>query len=115
VFLFRRGYDIATRPMRYVIICLLLTVLCSFGFFRFRQEQQPVKLWLPRNSNFVRDFNWLMEYYGEIHRIQSVIVTADDVLQPHVLLQVGVTIILKIYFGDDRFFLWLSIKKDRLT
>jgi hypothetical protein len=78
--------------MRYVAICLLVTVLCSFGFFRFRQEQQPVKLWLPRNSNFVRDFNWLMEYYGEIHRIQSVIVTADDVLQPHVLLQVGVNL-----------------------
>ncbi|CAB3372453.1 Hypothetical predicted protein [Cloeon dipterum] len=84
---YRRGYDIATRPGRYVTLCLLVTVLCSFGFFRFRQEQQPVNLWLPRNSNFVRDFNWLMENYGEFYRIQSVIITADDVLQPHVLMQ----------------------------
>ncbi|KAF4532825.1 hypothetical protein B566_EDAN002676 [Ephemera danica] len=82
---YRWGYNISLRPTRYILMCIGLVVISSFGFFRFHREQQPVRLWLPRNSDFVRDTDWLMTNYGETYRFQTVIITADDVLQPHVL------------------------------
>nr|CAD7259163.1 unnamed protein product [Timema shepardi] len=59
----------------------------SLGLLRFYQEKHPLKLWIPPNSDFSHDTEWLITQFGEGIRTQAVLVTAPDVLTPHVLQQ----------------------------
>lgn len=47
-----------------------------------------MNLWIPPGSDFQLDTEWLMQEFGEGFRIQTVLITAPDVLQPSVLQQV---------------------------
>lgn len=47
-----------------------------------------MRLWIPQDSDFFSDTNWLMEEYGEGLRTQTILITAPDVLQANVLNQV---------------------------
>ena len=65
--------------------------LSSLGVLRFHQEKNPIKLWIPRNSDFIRDTNWLKSQFREGYRLQSILITAPNVLEPQVLQKVGET------------------------
>lgn len=43
-------------------------------------------------SKFLRDTEWLMKSFEEGFRLQSVLITAPDVLQPHILKKVPKTL-----------------------
>ena len=45
----------------------------------------PLKLWVPATSEFLTDTKWIIEKFKEGTRIQSVLITADDVLTTDVL------------------------------
>nr|CAD7398606.1 unnamed protein product [Timema poppensis] len=64
-----------------------IKVVSSLGLLRFYQEKHPLKLWIPPNSDFSHDTEWLITQFGEGIRTQAVLVTAPDVLTPHVLQQ----------------------------
>lgn len=70
-------------------MCLLLVGMSSFGFLRFRQEKNPLKLWIPPDSDFKRDTDWIMDTFKEGFRSQYLLITAPNVLEPHVLLEVS--------------------------
>lgn len=50
------------------------------------------------DSNFLHDTNWLMKSFEEGYREQTVLLVADNVLEPHVLQKVNnsITIALSI-------------------
>ncbi|XP_069693275.1 patched domain-containing protein 3-like isoform X2 [Periplaneta americana] len=79
------GYGIGCHPWRFIVGCFGLVALSSLGILRFHHEKHPVKLWIPRTSDFIHDTDWLMTQYREGYRIQSILVTAPNVLTPEVL------------------------------
>ena len=58
------------------------------GLYRFRQEKNPLKLWVPPDSDFIRDTEWLMSQFGEAQRVETIIMTGDDVLNSQALYEV---------------------------
>ncbi|KAF2904389.1 hypothetical protein ILUMI_01779 [Ignelater luminosus] len=87
-FFYNLGHKVALRPWTTIIICWIVVALCAFGFFRFRQEKNPLKLWVPPDSEFVKDSNWLMSKFQNGFRIQAILIEAPDVLTPEVLNEV---------------------------
>ncbi|XP_055641683.1 protein patched homolog 3-like [Toxorhynchites rutilus septentrionalis] len=88
-FFYRLGHHIANNPWRTIALSWFVVALCSVGFIRFHKEKSPMKLWVPQNSKFLHDTNWLIEHFKEGNRIEAVILTAPDVLTPEVLLKMA--------------------------
>ena len=72
-----------------MVCCSVLVIVCLAGLLRFRQEKNPLKLWVPPDSDFVRDTEWLTSTFKEGQRIESIIFTADDILEPQALFQLN--------------------------
>lgn len=79
---------IASKPWFVICFMLFLVIVSSLGLFKFKQEKDPLKLWIDQDSAFVRDTNWLLNTFIEGYRQQNVLITADNVLDPFVLEQV---------------------------
>lgn len=79
------GVHIANNPWRTIALSWLVVGLCGLGFFRFHQEKSPMKLWVPQNSKFLHDTNWMIEHFKEGNRVETVMLTGSDVLRPEVL------------------------------
>jgi predicted RND superfamily exporter protein len=84
-FFYRLGFTIGCHPWRFILGCLGLVALSSLGVLRFHQEKDPMKLWIPRTSDFIRDTYWLKNQFREGYRMQSILITAPNVLEPQVL------------------------------
>uniref|UniRef100_A0A182SZC3 Uncharacterized protein n=1 Tax=Anopheles maculatus TaxID=74869 RepID=A0A182SZC3_9DIPT len=84
-FFYRLGYWIANNAWKTIGLSVLLVAVCSVGFIRFHKEKSPMKLWIPLGSKFQHDTNWLIEHFQEGNRIETVMITAPDVLVPEVL------------------------------
>ncbi|ODN02586.1 Patched domain-containing protein 3, partial [Orchesella cincta] len=84
-FFYRWGYQIGLTPVPFIVACVILTVLCGIGLLRFTPENRPDKLWIPWNSEFVKDTEWLNKNFPSPFRFHYAIITAEDVLQPKVL------------------------------
>lgn len=68
--------------------CSVIILICILGLFRFRQEKNPVKLWNPPDADFVSDTDWLMSHYEEAIRIETFILTGNNVLEQQALIKV---------------------------
>lgn len=86
---FRLGVSIGKHPFRTIALCWLLVVIAGFGFLRFRQEKDPLKLWVPPQTTFLRDSQWLMKTLHRGYRDEAVLIIDDDVLTPKVFQQVS--------------------------
>lgn len=95
MFNFSYGVLVSKYPLTFILFSLLLTSICSIGLLNFHQEKNPMKLWIPPDSDFKRDTDWFMNGFGEGYRIQSVMMTAPDVLQPSVIKQV---LVFRVHF-----------------
>ncbi|XP_035775946.1 NPC1-like intracellular cholesterol transporter 1 [Anopheles albimanus] len=84
-FFYRLGYWISNNAWKTIGLCWLLVALCSIGFVRFHKEKSPMKLWIPHGSKFLHDTNWMIEHFQEGNRIETIMITAPDVLVPEVL------------------------------
>ncbi|KAG7201439.1 hypothetical protein KM043_004199 [Ampulex compressa] len=88
-FFYGLGLNIAQRPRRWLIGCTVIILMCLSGLYSFHQEKNPLKLWLPSNADFVHDTEWLMSSFGEGIRVQTVIMTGDNVLEPESLIKLN--------------------------
>jgi len=79
------GRLVAQYPVRVIVICVLVTGLCGLGLLRFRAENEGIKLWIPRNSDFRRNNDWLFQNFPRGLRFNTLILTADNILVPEVL------------------------------
>ena len=59
----RQGYWIACHPKKTILGSLLVVALCSVGILQFHNETSMVKLWIPPNSDFARNNEWLWDNY----------------------------------------------------
>uniref|UniRef100_A0A1Y1JZP0 SSD domain-containing protein n=1 Tax=Photinus pyralis TaxID=7054 RepID=A0A1Y1JZP0_PHOPY len=87
-FFYNLGFKVASKPWTTIGICWLIVILSAFGFFRFHQEKNPMKLWVPAQSDFYHDTNWLMSKFQNGFRLESVLFEAPDVLTPEVLKEI---------------------------
>ncbi|KAK5643298.1 hypothetical protein RI129_007143 [Pyrocoelia pectoralis] len=87
-FFFNLGFKVASRPWTTICICWLIVILSAFGFFRFHQEKNPLKLWVPSQSTFYHDTNWLMSKFQNGFRLESVLFEAPDILTPDALKEI---------------------------
>ena len=85
---FRHGKAVANYPQVFIPLCLLVTGLFGVGNLKYTPESNPFKLWIPQNSDFVQNNNWLWQKFPPDTRFHSVIITADNVLTPKVLKHV---------------------------
>ena len=79
------GETVARKPWYFILACVLLTALSGLGLFRFRAENEGIKLWIPRNSDFRINNDWLFEKFPRSSRFNSIILTADNILEPSVI------------------------------
>lgn len=49
---FRIGKCVASHPWQTIIGAWTLVALCSLGFFRFYNERDPLKLWVPKGKSY---------------------------------------------------------------
>ncbi|XP_063708133.1 patched domain-containing protein 3-like [Culicoides brevitarsis] len=82
---YRIGKCVSSHPWQTIIGAWTVVALCSLGFLRFYNERDPLKLWVPKESQFLKDTEWIMNRFEEGTRVQAVLITADDVLKPEVL------------------------------
>ncbi|KAK0173536.1 hypothetical protein PV328_006715 [Microctonus aethiopoides] len=88
-FFYRLGLNISQRPIKWIIGISIVVLLCLGGLYRFHQEKNPLKLWVPPDSDFVKDTEWLMSKFKDGQRIETMIFTADNIFQPYALYQLN--------------------------
>ncbi|GLV43096.1 Patched-related [Carabus blaptoides fortunei] len=64
-------------------------MLSSLGFLRFHQEKNPIKLWVPEDSSYIHDTEWLINTFKIAQRPQVILMKADNVLIPEVLQELN--------------------------
>ena len=79
------GQLVASKPLLTILICLLVTAIAGIGLLRFRAENEGIKLWIPEDSDFRQNNDWLFENFPRSARFGSLILVADDVLTPSVI------------------------------
>jgi len=79
------GRLVAKYPLSFIFITLLIPALSAIGLLNFRTENNPYKLWIPQDSDYLRNHEWLWAHFPDDIRFNSVIITADNVLTPEVL------------------------------
>ncbi|KAG7307929.1 hypothetical protein JYU34_006545 [Plutella xylostella] len=85
---YRLGLAVARRPWRTLALVWLFILVSAAGLMRFHIEKNPMKLWVPPDSDFFKDTNWYIDTFGSGLRFQKVLITADNVLDPAVLAAV---------------------------
>ncbi|CAL1684179.1 unnamed protein product [Lasius platythorax] len=88
-FFYRLGMHITQNPYKWILGCCIIMLFCLSGLFRFRQEKNPMKLWSPPDSGFALDTEWLMSHFEEGLRIQTFILTGNNVLEQQALIKLN--------------------------
>ena len=55
------GY-VAQRPIIMILSCCIVTCLALIGMVGFKMENEPIRLWVPDNSDIAKNFKWLGKY-----------------------------------------------------
>ncbi|CAG9559795.1 unnamed protein product [Danaus chrysippus] len=82
---FSLGVFVARNPWKVIAATWIFVLLSCCGLYTFYLEKNPMKLWVPPESDFYYDTNWYIDNFGTSLRMQKLLVTADNVLDPHVI------------------------------
>ena len=63
IFFFRHGKTVAKYPQIFIPICLTIPGLLAIGILNYSPEANPFKLWIPPDSDFVQNTNWLWKNF----------------------------------------------------
>ncbi|CAF4815009.1 unnamed protein product [Pieris macdunnoughi] len=85
---FNLGVLVGRHPWRTIAVSWTLVLVSCTGLLRFYIEKNPMKLWVPPESDFYQDTNWYIDNFGTNYRLQKILVTADNVLDPEVLMMI---------------------------
>lgn len=88
--LYRLGIHISQNPFKWLLGCFIIMLFCLLGLFCFRQEKNPIKLWSPPDSDFTFDTNWMISHFENGLRIQTFILTGNNVLEQQTLIKVNI-------------------------
>lgn len=85
---YRWGLIVSTHPIKVILVTILLTGLCSGGFYYFKTEADAEKLWLPSDSTYLSNKRWKKENYKEGTRGHIAFTTHEEnVLTPEGMLK----------------------------
>ncbi|CAK1545868.1 unnamed protein product [Leptosia nina] len=82
---FNLGVIVGKHPWRTIVVSWTVVLISCTGLLTFYIEKNPMKLWVPPESDFYQDTNWYIDNFGTNYRLQKVLVTADNVLDSEVL------------------------------
>ena len=86
----RLGLTIGRYPFPTLAICLVFTGVFGAGISYFYEERRPGNLWVPADSLAQEHQQWITDNYpADYLRFESMIVEADNVLDPLVLAAVS--------------------------
>merc|ERR1711962_528350 len=72
------GKQVATHPVKVVFACILATGLSVIGILRYTTENNAFRLWIPDNSDFVANYNWLEKNSPPDVRFNSMILANQE-------------------------------------
>jgi Niemann-Pick C1 protein len=82
----RLGYNVAKNPLKTILMAWMFAALCAIGFLNFKQEKEPMRLWVPEDSKFLINAKTIMDKFGEgIRRETVLLVSKTNVLTPEVM------------------------------
>lgn len=67
---------------------LVFRIFECFWIFAFSSGKNPLKLWVPPHTTFIKDSEWLMSTLEVGYRRQDIIIKSDNVLTPKILQEV---------------------------
>lgn len=106
---YKLGVFVATHPWKTIVFTLIFVGISSVGLLRFHIEKNPMKLWVPPDSDFFSDTEWFIEKFETGFRLQKLLVTGENVLTPEVLniLEDVTTKVnrININYEDDTYYL----------
>jgi len=80
------GVTVAKSPWTFIIICVVTAGTFALGLLNFTTENRPMKLWIPQDSGFVENSDWLQEHFPNDIRFHSMILEhKDNVLTPQLI------------------------------
>ena len=77
----------ARYPAVFIVVSVVMTVAASFGFLVMEEETDGLKLWSPQDSEFTKNTVWLQTTFPSNSRFSSIIIVADNVLEPEIVRQ----------------------------
>ena len=81
------GEFVAVRALIMMASCVVVTGLVLIGMIDYTTENNAFKLWIPDNSDFVKNFQWLEENSPPDIRFNSLILSSEEsILTREVLL-----------------------------
>lgn len=83
------GKFCARHSVKVILASFGLTLLSTLGLLNFHWESNAIRLWIPKNSDFAHNYEYLWSNYPPNMRFHSVIFTAPDgdILQPQYIQQ----------------------------
>lgn len=72
------GRQVAKYPAVFIVLALILTGICSTGFINWKTEDDGLKLWLPQDSDFVTNTDWLRKTFPSKTRYSSILLLSDE-------------------------------------
>ncbi len=83
---FRYGIQVATHPWWAILGCFVIAGLSAIGLLEYRTENNAFKLWIPDNSEFLENYNFLQEKFPPDTRFNNFLVASDNnVLTPDII------------------------------
>ena len=79
------GYLVALNPIKTIVSCFIVCGGMGAGFIKLHEENNYIKVWMPRGSRMINEYNWVERYFPVAARYESVIVENDNVLTPKAL------------------------------
>lgn len=85
---FTIGVVVARHPWRTIVLSWIFVLLSSIGLLKFYLEKNPMKLWVPPDSDFVQDTYWYIDKFGTGFRVQKVLLVSENMLEPDGLMRI---------------------------
>ena len=60
---FRHGKKVAQKPHLFILLSFGICGFFMIGLLNYQSEANPYKLWIPKDSDFVKNTNWLWTNY----------------------------------------------------
>ncbi|KAK3784521.1 hypothetical protein RRG08_018651, partial [Elysia crispata] len=78
----RLGLSIGHHPIRFILGCVLGCLLCALGLIAFKEVSDPDDLWVPSDSQVLKDQDWIDQYYPSNTRREQIIAESSNILEP---------------------------------